>query len=156
MEQPNVQPTAHTSSLQIPKQDILLSSHHYELAQVTKVDAQAELMEQKEDEAGDIEIEGTDRTPKVLVPMRSAKFLLLYVGIHTVLMLVISPIIYFHQNDTGSKDALVIPQILGIVPGLFFAVGKSFLMPDMCAQTSDDTTSCQKVNSVYPKHNTLL
>ena len=120
------------------------------------MDAQAELMEHKEDEAGDIEIEGTDRTPKVLVPMRSAKFLLLYVGIHTVLMLVISPIIYFHQNDTGSKDALVIPQILGIVPGLFFAVGKSFLMPDMCAQTSDDTTSCQKVNSVYPKHNTLL
>ena len=84
--------------------------------------------------------------------MRSAKFLLLHVLINSAIMGMVSIKIFFSQNlDTGSDDALVIPQILGVIPGLLFTVGQSMLMPDICPENNSGTTSnCGKVGSTSP------
>lgn len=134
----------HHMSLQVPKQDILQPSNHYELGLVVAVDVQAQLVEEGQDKEGTGE--EVPEQKKQLVPMRSAKFLLLHVGLNTIFMFVTSCYVFLHHSkDSESDDALVIPQILGVIPGILFAVGKSFLMPDMCAARGDHTDNCQKV-----------
>jgi len=136
---------------QVPKQDILLSSQHYELDLVVRADVQAELVDRpQEDEVEYVGGEGDtavdQRQKKVLVPMQSAKFLILHVALNTIFVAVTSVYVYLSKNlDKGSDDALVIPQMVGVIPGLLFAVGKSFLMPDMCPDTGGNVTNCQKV-----------
>lgn len=136
---------------QVPKQDILQSSQQYEPGQVEG--AEGQLVELKTSQTqlgtsmeGDGVTEQLGSEKKVLVPMRSAKFLLLHVGLNTVFMAVTSACVYFSQNlDTGSDDALVIPQILGTIPGIFFAFGQAFLMPDMWPDTNSGDGRCNKV-----------
>lgn len=96
--------------------------------------------------AGDQLVEGEVDKKEALVPMRSAKFLLLHVFINTAVMGIASTYIFFSRSlDAGSDDAIVIPQILGVIPGLLFAMGQSILMPDICPENNSSTTSCGKV-----------
>jgi len=138
---------------QVPGQDILEPCENYREMELT-VGVEDQL---DEGAAGDhlveasgdqpVVEEGEDQKKKSLVPMRSAKFLLLHVLINSAIMGMVSIKIFFSQNlDTGSDDALVIPQILGVIPGLLFTVGQSMLMPDICPENNSGTTSnCGKV-----------
>ena len=80
-----------------------------------------------------------------LVPMKSTKFLICHVLFNTVLMSACSAYLLLSPGELGEEadDALVIPQLLGLVPGLLFGIGQCFLMPDCWAGYDDDTTCCQ-------------
>ena len=97
-------------------------------------------------EAGDHLVGDAMQKKEALVLMRSAKFLLLHVFINTAVMGIVSVYIFFSRSlDSGSDDAIVIPQILGVIPGLLFAMGQSILMPDICPENNGTTSSCGKV-----------
>lgn len=144
-------PTGYNNDLQyyqVPKQDILLPIQNYEADLVVMADVQDELVNNsiEQSEKNEIEEEIEEVRKKKLVPMKSAKFLLLHVVFNTIIMLAVAVYVFFSQKlDSGSDDALVIPHFLGVIPGLFFAVGKSFLMPDMCPGGDEEITTCQKV-----------
>ena len=90
-----------------------------------------------------MEIETKERE---LIPMKSGKFLLLHILINTLLMSTCAAYIYFSKSlETESDDALIIPQIFGVIPGFFFTVGRSFLMPDILAVYEDNDTRAQQV-----------
>ena len=84
-----------------------------------------------------------------LTPMSSTKFLIYHVLANTVLMSACSTYLLLSPGDLGHEagDALVIPQLLGVVPGLLFGIGQCFLMPDCLAGYDNDTTSCQQCSS---------
>ena len=137
--------------LQVPGQDILQPCENYREMELTVEVAGEQNVETAVDQlvegAGDQLVDGeVDKKEKALVPMRSAKFLLLHVFINTAVMGIASTYIFFSRSlDAGSDDAIVIPQILGVIPGLFFAMGQSILMPDICPGNNSSTTSCEKV-----------
>ena len=136
--------------LQVPGQDILQPFENYREMELTvevagdqHVDAAGH---QLVEEAGDQLVGDEMQKKETLVPMRSAKFLLLHVFINTAIMGIASTYIFFSRSlDAGSDDAIVIPQILGTIPGLLFAMGQSILMPDICPENNGTTTSCGKV-----------
>jgi len=138
-----------TQYYQVPKQDILESNTQYELVHVVRAGGDDQLVQLQEEgatksEGGAVSYEEPSQK-KALVPMSSAKFLLLHVIFNTLLIGLTGAYIFISRRlDTGSNDALIIPQVLGIVPGLFFAVGTSFLMPGMCP-SSQGETNVQKV-----------
>jgi len=90
----------------------------------------------------------SDREKEVvmLTPMKSTKFLIYHVLFNTVLMSACSTYLFLSPGDLGHEadDALVIPQLLGVVPGLLFGIGRCLLMPDCWAGYDDDTTTCQR------------
>ena len=64
--------------------------------------------------------------------MKSAKFLLIHVVTNTLLMLACAVYILFSRYlDSLTDDALLILQLLGVIPGVLFAIGKCLLMPDL-------------------------
>ena len=67
-----------------------------------------------------------------LTPMKSTKFFLLHVIFNTILMFSVSVYLFVTTPDldTSSDDALVIPQLLGVVPGLFFSISYCFTLGD--------------------------
>ena len=98
------------------------------------------------EEAGDQLVGDETQKKETLVPMQSAKFLLIHVFVNTIVMGIASTYIFFSRSlDAGSDDGIVIPQILGVIPGLLFAMGQSVLMPDICPENNGPTTSCGKV-----------
>jgi len=78
----------------------------------------------------------------VLEPMRSGKYLLGHILMNSVLMGVCSVYIYFSANllDQQADEALVIPQILCVIPGLLFGIGRSFLHADFFPVYEDDNS----------------
>ena len=134
----------------MPGQDILQPCENYREMELTVEVAGDQHVETGVDQlvegAGDQLVEGEVDKKEALVPMRSAKFLLLHVFINTAVMGIASTYIFFSRSlDAGSDDAIVIPQILGVIPGLLFAMGQSILMPDICPENNISTTSCGKV-----------
>jgi len=135
---------------QVPGQDILQPCENYREMELTVEVAGDQHVETGVDQlvegAGDQLVEGEVDKKEALVPMRSAKFLLLHVFINTAVMGIASTYIFFSRSlDAGSDDAIVIPQILGVIPGLLFAMGQSILMPDICPVNNSSATSCGKV-----------
>ena len=96
---------------------------------------------------GDDPLQETDQEKEVvmLVPMKSTKFLIYHVLLNTILISACSTYLFLSPGDLGddADDALVIPQLLGVVPGLLFGIGQCFLMPDCWAGYDDDSTTCQ-------------
>ena len=135
--------------MQVPGQDILQPFENYREMELTvEVAGDQQAGDQLVEEAAGDQLVGEEVQKKeALVPMRSAKFLLLHVFINTAVMGIVSIYIFFSRSlDAGSDDAIVIPQILGVIPGLLFAMGQSILMPDICpAENNGTTTSCGKV-----------
>ena len=145
---------------QAPGQDILVDQKTCMMAQRLR----------QEQEQGKEETEvafqpGTDSvqthtvspTPNILIPMKSAKFLLMHVVVNTFLMLVCAIYILFSRPlDTRTDDALVIPQLLGVIPGLLFSIGKCLLMPDLCPVYDDNVTKCQKLCGTVRKGTKLI
>ena len=74
-----------------------------------------------------------------LSPMRSTKFFLLHVIFNTILMFSVSVYLFVTTPDldTSSDDALVIPQLLGVVPGLFFSIAYCFTLGDYVSDRSE-------------------
>ena len=133
---------------QVPGQDILQPCENYREMELTiEVAGEQHVETQLVEEAGDQLVGDEMQKKETLVPMRSAKFLLLHVFINTAVMGIASIYIFFSRSlDAGSDDAIVIPQILGTIPGLLFAMGQSILMPDICPENNSSTaTSCGKV-----------
>ena len=60
-----------------------------------------------------------DQSSAVLTPMKSTKFFIIHVVFNTVLMFSVSSFLFTTATDldSNSDDALVIPQLLGVVPG---------------------------------------
>ena len=148
---------------QVPGQDILQPYENYREMELTVEVAGDQHVEaaggQQVDAAGDQLVEGGEPKKEALVPMRSAKFLLLHVFINTAIMGMASTYIFFSRSlDAGSDDAIVIPQILGVIPGFLFAMGQSILMPDICPENNSTPTTCGKVSlrcvfcTVFFKH----
>ena len=136
---------------QVPGQDILQPYENYREMELTVEVAGDQHVEaaggQQVDAAGDQLVEGGEPKKEALVPMRSAKFLLLHVFINTAIMGMASTYIFFSRSlDAGSDDAIVIPQILGVIPGFLFAMGQSILMPDICPENISTPTTCGKVS----------
>ena len=136
---------------QVPGQDILQPYENYREMELTVEVAGDQHVEaaggQQVDAAGDQLVEGGEPKKEALVPMRSAKFLLLHVFINTAIMGMASTYIFFSRSlDAGSDDAIVIPQILGVIPGFLFAMGQSILMPDICPENINTPTTCGKVS----------
>ena len=134
----------------MPGQDILQPCENYREMELTVEVAGDQNVEtagdQLVEEAGDQLVGDQIQKKEDLVPMRSAKFLLIHVFINTIVMGIASTYIFFSRSlDAGSDDAIVIPQILGVIPGLLFAMGQSVLMPDICPENNGPTTSCGKV-----------
>ena len=71
--------------------------------------------------------------------MKSTKFFLLHVIFNTVLMFSVSVYLFVTTPDldTSSDDALVIPQLLGVVPGLFFSIAYCFTLGDYVSDGSE-------------------
>lgn len=82
---------------------------------------------QNNDEAGQDE---PSQEKIVLTPMKSTKFFILHVLFNTILMFGISVFLFTTSSslDSNSDDALVIPQILGVVPGLLFSIANCFTL----------------------------
>eukprot|EP00092_Neocalanus_flemingeri_P002364 GFUD01002529.1.p1 GENE.GFUD01002529.1~~GFUD01002529.1.p1 ORF type:complete len:445 (-),score=110.94 GFUD01002529.1:454-1788(-) len=138
--------TNDTLYYQAPGQDILVEQNTCRLAhrlrQEQEEEKETEVAFQPETET----VETHTACPSILVPMQSAKFLMMHVVINTLLMLVCAVYILFSRHlDSLTDDALVIPQLLGVIPGLFFAIGKCLLMPDTCPDYDDNVTTCQRV-----------
>ena len=95
------------------------------------------------------DLSGDNKDVVALTPMSSTKFLIYHVLANTVLMSACSTYLLLSPGDLGHEagDALVIPQLLGVVPGLLFGIGQCFLMPDCLAGYDNDTTSCQQCSS---------
>lgn len=120
---------------QVPGQDILVSTQQYTLQLQVRLhdkdvpEAQDDLVETPSEGKETVDDEEVQEEKQTLVPMQSTKFLLLHVVVNTGLMFVTSAYVFFSQNlDTDSDDALVIPQLLGVIPGLLFAAGYCVLM----------------------------
>ena len=94
--------------------------------------------------------------------MRSSKFFILHVLFNTVLMCCVSSFLFTTSEDldSNSDDALVIPQLLGVVPGLdsenltfsflishlsgmAFSIGYCFSLHDYSSQSGDIDTHCK-------------
>jgi hypothetical protein len=123
---------------QVPKQELIIDYQSYQIAPRLREDpAQSQVQVQS------MEIETKERE---LIPMKSGKFLLLHILINTLLMSTCAAYIYFSKSlETESDDALIIPQIFGVIPGFFFTVGRSFLMPDILPVYEDNATQAQQV-----------
>ena len=135
----------------MPGQDILQPCENYREMELTVEVAGDQNVEtagdQLVEEAGDQLVGDEMQKKETLVPMRSAKFLLLHVFINTAIMGMASTYIFFSRSlDAGSDDAIVIPQILGVIPGFLFAMGQSILMPDICPENINTPTTCGKVS----------
>jgi len=90
-------------------------------------------------EAEDQEAEG-DSTVH-LKPMKSGRYLMTHSVMNTIVLGLC--FIYLYTNnklDKEADEALVIPQILAVIPGLLFAGARSILHDDFCPTYSDDVT----------------
>jgi len=123
---------------QVPKQELIIDHESYEIAPRLREDpAEPQIQVQT------MEMETKERE---LIPMKSGKFLLLHILVNTVLMSTCAAYIYFSKSlETESDDALIIPQIFGVIPGFFFTIGRSFLMPDILPVYEDNDTRAQQV-----------
>jgi len=123
---------------QVPKQELIIHHEHCEIA--------PRLREDHEESQIQVQNMETETKDTELIPMKSGKFLLLHILINTFLMSTCALYIYFSKSlDTESDDALIIPQIFGVVPGLFFTIGRSFLMPDILPVYDENDTRAQQV-----------
>jgi len=116
---------------QIPHQDIGMDQ-----SKVYTVPARPAI-----DEANAInEDSETEKEHVILKPMRSTKFFLLHVIFNTLLMFSVSVYLFTSSSDldTSSDDALVIPQLLGVVPGLLFSISYCFTLDD-CIQVAEES-----------------
>ena len=103
---------------QAPVQDILVDQKTCMMAQRLRQEHGKEETEVAFQPGTDsVETHTVSPTPTILVPMKSAKFLLMHVVGNTFLMLVCAIYIPFSRPlDTRTDDALVIPQLLGVIP----------------------------------------
>ena len=125
---------------QLPGQDITRSPQTVTRAPRLRPASENHLQLQEGEDLADGEKEVV-----ALTPMRSTKFLILHVLANTLLMSACSAYLLLSPGELGDEagDALVIPQLLGVVPGTLFGIGQCFLMPDCWAGYDDDTTCCQ-------------
>lgn len=132
---------------QAPGQNIVLEQSTYTLEKRSRQEGDHD--KEEVEVAFKQETETTEShtvSPTMLVPMKSAKFLLSHVVVNTFLMLICAIYILFRrQHDSRTDDALVIPQLLGVIPGLFFCIGKCLLMPDLCPVYDNEVTTCRRI-----------
>jgi len=106
--------------------------------------------QQQPGDHGDMQIPNTEVVDPTtdgqtgLVPMKSGKFLLLHIIVNTGVISCTALYVFTKENNKDSEDALVIPQILGAIPGLLFSIGHSILMPDVCQVYDDNETRVDK------------
>ena len=129
---------------QLPGQDITRDPQTVSRAPRLRPAAEYQLKPQEGEELADREKEVV-----ALTPMKSTKFLIYHVLANTLLMSACSVYLLLSPGDLGHEadDALVIPQLLGVVPGLLFGIGQCFLMPDCLAGYDDDTTTCEQCST---------
>jgi len=119
---------------QVPGQKITLdTSKVYKIANNQKNDNTEEPIE-----------DDNDQSSAVLTPMKSTKFFIIHVVFNTVLMFSVSSFLFTTATDldSNSDDALVIPQLLGVVPGMFFSIGQCFTLHDCCPDTVEGGNKC--------------
>jgi len=129
---------------QVPKQDILQNPN--------KTNPNAEEFHGESNENQEIVEFKLNSEPiqideKLLVPMRSSKFLFLHTLANTALMFTVAVYLLASRDrsgHTGERDAIVIPQMLGVIPGLFFTFGTSVLMPEGTRDSVGDSR-CTKM-----------
>ncbi|XP_023336286.1 uncharacterized protein LOC111707414 [Eurytemora carolleeae] len=98
--------------------------------------------------------EGVNITEKeeFLEPMNSGKYLLSHILVNTVLLGTCSLYVYFSSKlDIKEDDALVLPQVLCAIPGLLFAIGRSFLHFHELTQYQDNGTLSERVSGSCQK-----
>ena len=132
---------------QLPGQDITRHPHTVTRAPRLRPPAENHL---QVGEGEDLS-EGDNKEVVALTPMKSTKFLIYHVLANTLLMSACSTYLLLSPGELGNEagDALVIPQLLGVVPGLLFGIGNCFLMPDCMAGYDDDTTTCEQCSTRY-------
>ena len=125
---------------QLPLQDI--TRHPDTVARAPRLRATEENQIEVHEGQG---LSNREKEVVTLSPMKSTKFLIYHVLFNTILMSACSAYLFLSPGELGDEadDALVIPQLLGVVPGLLFGIGQCFLMPDCWAVYDDDTTTCQ-------------
>jgi len=131
---------------QLPKQELTMDYEHCQIAPRLRDEID---LEESGSHMQSIEVESKE---KQLIPMKSGKFLLLHILINTFLMSTCAGYIYFSRSlDTESDDALIIPQIFGVIPGFFFAVSRSFLMRDILPVYDENTTRVHQLGTACTK-----
>lgn len=127
---------------QVPRQDILQDHSDCQIVpHQTKGNEEIEFQPQ---DGGDTIAHPT----KLLVPMKSAKFLFLHTVANTCLIGGCAAYLLLIRGGTmdGDRDALVIPQLLGVIPGTMFASGTCLLMSgSQYRGSTQERTRCQSV-----------
>lgn len=132
---------------QLPGQDLLLDQDTFQVAPRLRREAGRGAGE----EGGDLSCPPPEAPPPAvsLLPMKSGRFLLLHLTTNTVLLSVCSLYLYFTNRNLPPEadDALVIPQILGVIPGFFFGMGRSILHDDICPLYEDNETRVERAST---------
>ena len=139
---------------QLPGQDITRHPHTVTRAPRLRPSAENQL---HVGEGEDLS-EEDNKEVVALTPMKSTKFLIYHVLANALIMSACSTYLLLSPGELGNEagDALVIPQLLGVVPGLLFGIGQCFLMPDCMAGYDDDTTTCEQCSTRYNKQTSQL
>jgi len=138
---------------QVPKQDILQDPNKTSSIREDCSDGRDHEVEFSQNR------ENFEMEEKLLVPMRSSRFLFLHTIVNTVLMFTVAVYLLANRDDSGGsmeeRDAIVIPQLLGVIPGLFFTVGTAILMPEERTDPEGEST-CRKICKGFQKGSRLL
>ena len=64
--------------------------------------------------------------------VKSGRFLIIYTASNTIMLFGCAGYIVFTRNlNVTSDDVLILPQILAVIPGCFFALSRAILLPDL-------------------------
>jgi len=121
---------------QLPNQEVTLDQT--KVYSVTTCEQEIEFKDENEPQENAENIEAPSR-------MRSTRFFILHVLFNTILMCCVSSFLFTTSEDldSNSDDALVIPQLLGVVPGMAFSIGYCFTLRDTSTQSGDAESCCR-------------